>query len=67
VKLPTISNIVAAKAPSPEEMYVLDSEGKAFKSIDYGEEWFLDKTLNESNSNSEIINKNSKLNRKLHK
>lgn len=51
VKLPTDAKIIAAKAPSPEAMYVMDSEGKAYKSEDYGEEWIQDVEINESNFN----------------
>jgi hypothetical protein len=49
VSLPTASNVVGAKAPSPDEMYVLDSEGCAFKSVDFGEVWILDPTINSTN------------------
>ena len=51
VKLPSECKIVAAKAPTPDAMYVLDSDGKAYKSIDFGEEWFQDDTVNENNVN----------------
>ena len=49
IKLPTTAVIVSAKAPSPEEMYLLDCEGKVFKSVNFGEDWFQDTFLNENN------------------
>jgi len=49
VKLPTSARVTAAKALSPDEMYLLDNDGHAYKSVDYGENWTLDATINEAN------------------
>lgn len=53
VKLPQSApaRVKAAKVLSPDEMYLLDNNGIAFKSVNYGESWSIDPLIDENNFN----------------